>query len=424
MLALFWNAYAGGREPREIEVRHRLRAASKQLSEKAQQFHSDQFAPIANEVLSHFPGVEGGYFSVRDEEFVASAFPSEVRPPQHHPRSPEPPPKELPYILLQCRQAAALPSTESVSNVLDVGPSRVAIVTRAVGNSPPADYVVWTMYRLTGPEDLHAQLIRYRTSLELALGGMLLSILLMLNLGRLLKRQQQDEEKLREELRRSEQLATLGKLLAGVAHEVRNPLAGIRSTVELWQRLPETTQTPSSRAAVLHAVDRLNELVSRLLVFARPPLEPQPVQVNAIIRDVCELFAAQARQQAVEVRTELDSTLPQVPGSEGTLRQVIVNLMTNALTAMPAGGTLTWTTSHSERNHSVTITITDTGPGIPADVRQHLFEPFFTTRAEGTGLGLSLCREIVEQHGGEILLTSPVDLPGTTFRIDLPLTSR
>ena len=145
----------------------------------------------------------------------------------------------------------------------------------------------------------------------------------MFSLGRTLRRQRLEHEALRAELRRSEHLAALGKLLAGVAHEIRNPLAGIRSTIQLWQRLPEKSQTTGSMEAVIHAADRLNDIVTRLLYFSRSDSnERQTVQVNDILKDTFALLAAQAERQIVSLELDLAADLPPVPASPSGLRQV------------------------------------------------------------------------------------------------------
>jgi signal transduction histidine kinase len=131
------------------------------------------------------------------------------------------------------------------------------------------------------------------------------------------------------------------------------------------------------------------------------------------------LLEAQAASQSVVIERDLDPGLPGVSGSATALRQVFLNLATNALQAMPHGGRLHCRTRYDQPNRTVEVWFGDTGPGIAPDVRKHLFEPFFTTRPDGTGLGLALCREIVLQHGGQIELNA--EMPGANFRVVLPV---
>jgi two-component system sensor histidine kinase HydH len=274
------------------------------------------------------------------------------------------------------------------------------------------------MVRLTGPEQEQDRARRYLVSTGLALGGILLALVLTANLGRSLRHERVQRDRLQEELRRAEHLASLGRLLAGVAHEVRNPLAGIRSTLQLWQRLPDQARPPASMDALLGAVDRLETLVSRLLYFARSGYDnPRPVELNVLVRETVALLAAQAQAQGVSWEVDLDPKLPAVPGSSQALHQVVLNLATNSLQAMPAGGRYTCRTRALEGGCFVELRVSDTGPGVPAAAREHLFEPFFTTRPDGTGLGLALCREILLQHGGTISLEPG---PGAVFRVTLP----
>jgi signal transduction histidine kinase len=219
---------------------------------------------------------------------------------------------------------------------------------------------------------------------------------------------------------RAEHLAVLGKLLAGVAHEIRNPLAGIRSTVQLWERLPDASRSPESIHAVVQGVDRLNEIVSRLLLFARmgDNDEAQPVSANSMLAETLNLLEAQAASQAVVIDRDLDPNLPTVCGSGTALRQVFLNLATNALQAMPQGGQLCCQTCYEPQKRTVRIRFTDNGPGIPREVRNRLFEPFFTTRPDGTGLGLAICQELVHQNGGKLEFEDGG--PGATFVVVLP----
>ncbi len=421
---------------REVAVRDRLQTAGRRMAEEAGpelaslpggggprlDALNDRLRVVSARALADFPGVEGGfYLDAGLDRFAGYGFPTDQPggpPPE---RGDGPPSKEVPFVLLQARQSLSLDPGEFQVDVRTIGPSRVAVVTGPVGPDRHARAAVWALYRLTRPETLEAELRRYQVSTGLALGGIALAVVLTANLARTLRDQRLAQERLRDDLRRAEHLAALGKLLAGVAHEVRNPLAGIRSTVQLWERLPETAQDPDSRAAVIGAVDRLNEIVGRLLYFARADnAERQPVSVNAVLAETLNLLEAQAAGQSVTIERDLDPNLPSVSGSASALRQVFLNLATNALQAMPQGGRLRCSTRHEARPRTVEVRFADTGPGIPAEDRKHLFEPFFTTRPEGTGLGLALCREIVLQHGGRIELEAADT--GTTFRVTIPPT--
>jgi signal transduction histidine kinase len=458
LATVLFNAFQTIRLPRrEFEVQDRLRAASRQLAEEAepelmsfQAKGGPQFGPfneklraISRRVLAAHPGVEGGFYLDADlDRFAGFAFPNDpYRPAPPAPEVPapspkqylpkekvpplgsgggdDPPPKERPFIHVQAQNCLSLDPGAFDFNVRTVGPSRVAILTEPVGPKHPARLATWVMFRLISPETQESQLHRYQLSTGLALGGIALAVLLTVNLGRTLKRQRLEQERLQDELRHSEQLAALGKLLAGVAHEVRNPLAGIRSTVQLWERLPDTARTPGSIRAVIQAVDRLNDIISRLLYFARSDhTGRQPVSVNAVLTETLNLLEAQAAGQCVALERELDPDLPSVSGSAIALLQVFLNLVTNALQAMPQGGKLHCRTRYDPQQRSVEVRIADTGPGIVPEARRHLFEPFFTTRPDGTGLGLALCREIALQHGGRIELEAGG--PGASFRVLLP----
>jgi two-component system sensor histidine kinase HydH len=418
---------------REEQARTELLDVSRRLAEAAAPLKIQASTPFAEldrrlaalteKVLADAPNVEGGFYLGADNRFAGYAYPTNPHPlppggAGSTPRN-DPPPLEAPYIRIQARQSLDTSSTEVQAR--DVGPSRVLVVTAPVGQERPPPLAVWAMLRLVGPETKYAQLRRYQISTGLALGGILLALGLTANLGRSLQLERKEQERLRDELRRSEHLAGLGRLLAGVAHEVRNPLAGIRSTVQLWQRLPDQARTPESLEAVLAAVDRLNGLISRLLFFARAgQAERVRVDLNALVRETAALLQAQAQEQGVRCELLLQPGLPVTLGTPSALQQVILNLASNALQAMPHGGVLRLQTQHAATWPWVELRVADTGPGVTPEARAHLFEPFFTTRPEGTGLGLALCREIVTQHGGTVGLESG-EGPGAVFRVQLPI---
>jgi two-component system, NtrC family, sensor histidine kinase HydH len=420
---------------REREVGDELRSASQRMAEAASAVQvpggvsngalervNKQLAAVTDKVLAEFPDIEGGFYLGGElDRFSGYAFPTRPRPhPPGDSRKTDPPPLEAPYIRLQARDCLEAPAGKARSSVRDVESSRVMIVTEPVGTRRPALVATWVMYRLIDPRSLGNQVRRYQTSTGMAIGGLALAALLLINLGRSLRKQRAREVELRDELRRSEHLAGLGKLLAGVAHEVRNPLAAIRSTVQLWQRLPDTARTETSLDAVIQSVDRLNQTVTQLLYFSRADhADRQDVQINPLLRETLELLAAQAVEQNVTQECHWDERIPALSASPNALRQVFVNLFQNALQAMPTGGCLQIETHWDEQAWLVRIQVSDTGMGVSPEQQTHLFEPFFTTRADGTGLGLALCREIIVQHGGRIEYLSSRS-KGATFQITLP----
>lgn len=434
---LIYNAYTAAVIPKqEWQVRTSLQDASRLMAgaaeavlrvpvrsgpDRSEELHR-LLSEITDRILKNFPGMEGGFYLGEVNRFSGYGFPTGAADHPKELHRTDPPPLEAPLIRLQAVQS--LSEATPLFTVRDVGPSRVMIVTEAIGSERPAQAATWAMVRLTGPEQLQGRLRRYELSVGLALAGLALSLALTFTLTRSLAMQRASQERLREELRRSEQLAALGKLLAGVAHEIRNPLAGIRSTVQLWQRLRDPDRVAGSIDAVVQATERLNEILTRLLHFARTEhAERRPTQVNELVVETTKLVEAQAHAQGVRIECDLDPRLPVIPASPASLRQVFLNLATNALQAMPNGGVLRCRSRHDAARRAAEILVSDTGPGVSDPDREHLFEPFFTTRPEGTGLGLALCREIVHQHGGTINLTSQ-DQPGAAFCIVLPTRER
>jgi signal transduction histidine kinase len=459
----------------DLAARDRLRAAAAELAASPREPPPDhagavlpepdnrRLAEAARRVLANYPGAEGGFYFPRSDQFAGAVVSGTDPTPDPLPADPklaekaekkdgkkkddkkgaekkalpkkdaepaasavapgrrEPPPLETPSIRQQCREAAtAEAGAPPVVEVRDVGPSRVAVATAAVGDERPARVTVWVMTRLTGPEQQKARLGRLRLATGLSLGGVLVALGLAGGLALSLRREARRRAALGDELRRAEHLAALGRLLAGVAHEVRNPLAAIRSTVQLWERLPADARTPESLAAVVGSVDRLNELVGRLLLFARAGHEDRrPVDLNAVAAEVLELVRARAEVQGVAVESDLAPGLPTVSGAAQAVNRAVLNLVTNALQAMPGGGRLTCRTRLAAGR--VELAVSDTGPGVSADARDRVFEPFFTTRPDGTGLGLALCREVARQHGGDVTLDPSG--PGATFRLTLATTA-
>ncbi|MFQ5802472.1 MAG: ATP-binding protein [Candidatus Methylomirabilales bacterium] len=232
-------------------------------------------------------------------------------------------------------------------------------------------------------------------------------------------------KQLEAELRHKDRFAAIGQVVAGVAHEIRNPLFGITSGAEILKR--EVDFTPTHRdlvEAMFSETQRLNALVSDLLLFGGPSrLEQQSTDLHQLLDATCHLCVGEVRERSIHLEKTYDPHLPPVSGDQDKLKQVILNLLKNALEATPPGGTITVGTRlhrKGETGEQVEVYISDTGSGIPAEDQGRIFDLFFTTKPRGTGLGLPICRRIVEDHGGHISAESQPG-QGTTFSVRFPL---
>jgi two-component system sensor histidine kinase HydH len=226
-------------------------------------------------------------------------------------------------------------------------------------------------------------------------------------------------KELQERVTRSERLAALGGLAAGVAHEIRNPLSSIKGFAQFFLKKnpPESTDYKYSEV-MLQEVERLDRVISSLLDYAKPK-EPikKKTSLTAIIKRSIELITDDARAKKVSVIAEIDDNLPPVQADKDQITQVVLNIALNGLDAMQKGGRLV-IRCFQERK-SIIVEIEDTGHGIPADELPLIFNPFYTTKQTGTGLGLALAHRIIENHAGTLSVKG-TSQSGTTFRMALP----
>ncbi len=217
---------------------------------------------------------------------------------------------------------------------------------------------------------------------------------------------------------RIERLAALGQVVAGVSHEIRNPLASMRIHLDLLgESIPE--EGKSSLHVLDHELDRLNGTVNQLLSYARPrPPVKGPVLLTDLFHWAHSMVRVQLQRGNIDWVTEVPHDELAVWGDQGQLQQVLLNLILNSVRAMSeTGGTLTLRAT--QQKDRVFLQISDTGPGIPEGLTDRIFDPFFTSHPDGTGLGLAMVLNIIELHGGKIELAP--DSPGATFDISLPL---
>jgi len=233
----------------------------------------------------------------------------------------------------------------------------------------------------------------------------------------------------REEInnRRLENLASLTNLAAAVAHEIKNPLAAISIHVQLLRKNFKACNLAINAKAQKHLdvveeeIERLNKIVVDFLFAVRPlQCEFAPVNINELIKNLFTTFQDEFSAAGISFVSQLDDELPVIQADERFLRQALMNILTNAKAAMmPAGGELGITTRFDQER--VYVIITDTGKGIPPDILHKIFEPYFTTKPDGSGLGLTMTYKVIKEHGGDIQVHSDIG-KGTRFTLILPIT--
>ncbi|MBM4289461.1 MAG: response regulator [Deltaproteobacteria bacterium] len=228
---------------------------------------------------------------------------------------------------------------------------------------------------------------------------------------------------LREEQERKaqdERLTALDQMVEGVAHEIRNPVTAIGGFARrLYERLPTGTPEKQYAEVILNESRRLEQMVKQIVeatVISIPSLRKR--DINEVITEALAACQEKLDESRVHTRLDLDPNLPPLIMDAGNLRRVIAHLISNAINAMPEGGSLTITSSR--RNHYGQIQVADTGVGIPPKILPHIFDPFFTTKSSGPGLGLAMVHKIIKQHGGQISVETELS-KGTMFTIVLPL---
>jgi PAS domain S-box-containing protein len=263
--------------------------------------------------------------------------------------------------------------------------------------------------------DLSASIIYDENGMEIASVGIFKDLRERLRIEREL-------QKMQEALLQSEKLAAMGRLTSQVAHELNNPIYGIMNTLEL---LKTEIAPESKRRRILELslseTQRLAEMLRNMLSFSKPEEEKRRlVKINELVEGILLMMEKQMKEANIKMETDFSDAIPEVMASTNQIRQVLLNMFKNAKEAMPNGGSLIVRTS--QEDNKVLIHIQDTGVGIPGEIRNKIFEAFFTTKqkVKGVGLGLPVCYGIIRDHGGEIKVESE-EGRGTTFTISLPI---
>ena len=240
-----------------------------------------------------------------------------------------------------------------------------------------------------------------------------------------------EKKKTQEQLIRADRLSSLGQLSAGIAHEIRNPLSSIKLFTDILgdtERFPRKAEEMAIIDDLRDNANKIDGIVNRVLDFAKPSIKTRnKISINVLIKEEIELWSSKIRQSKIDVNLSLQKDIPPILVDSIELRQVINNMVMNAVDAMEKGGALSISTSgitssfYKDR-HVVLLKVKDTGSGIHPGDKKKIFDPFFTTKSYGTGLGLSISYQIIKQHGGIISCESEPG-KGTTFTIEIPCLS-
>jgi signal transduction histidine kinase/DNA-binding response OmpR family regulator len=239
-----------------------------------------------------------------------------------------------------------------------------------------------------------------------------------------------EQKKIEEQLMRADRLASLGQLSGGIAHEIRNPLASINLFTDILsnaEKYDRSNQENELFDDIKDNIKRIEKIIKRVLDFAKPPVATSDdIDLNELTQESVKFWASKLRKSDIRLKFELEDDLPAVQGDVIGLQQVINNVVLNAIEAMGEGGDINIRTSQAESSmrasqDAVYLKVSDTGPGIPKDQQEDIFNPFFTTKPTGTGLGLSISHQIIKRQGGTFRLESNPQA-GTTFIVELPVT--
>ncbi len=232
------------------------------------------------------------------------------------------------------------------------------------------------------------------------------------------------EERLEESQVQADKMMILGQLSAGVAHEIRNPLAAINLNLQLLKRkFPNHTIESEHLSTALLGVERIARIVEATLDFSKPtPTKKRSSDINKIVSDSMTFVSPLIHKKSIEVSLELSNSIPLINIDEKQIQQVLINLIANATDAIPKQGTIKAKTEYIPNRSFVQIDVIDSGVGIEEKDLEKIFNPFFTRKADGTGLGLSITQRIIQQHNGLLEVHSIVG-KGSTFTVKLPIIS-
>ncbi|MEI7423077.1 MAG: ATP-binding protein [Prolixibacteraceae bacterium] len=415
---------------------------------------------LSAEQLKEWPGLEGGFYLRGPDEFYGYSFPTSPPPEPMF----GPPPRSYNIIKTQCLQC--IEENRPLINLHSFNAAIFPLVTKPIIYNTKVVGVVWVRIHienelpiiklkevvnviavisilgflilmlisaLWGGEiqgiKIEMEEIRKNSTLRLkkrwGIFGYISS-----NINEMLDTIEKDNRKrhkLERQLNQKEKLASLGNMIAGVAHEVKTPLAIIKTRIQMWQQEVQKREeiaehiSPESMEMVINEINRMSNLVKRLLIFSRPiEKKMKQTDINKLIREVVNFINIDKNGKNISVEQELDPDLPFIPADENSIKQVLMNVLDNSIEAMTGGGKITIISRSEEANGKISIEVSDTGEGISDEIKYKIFEPFFTSKETGSGLGLAISYEIIKAHNGEISFLKNGEC-GATCIIKIPV---
>ena len=416
---------------------------------------------VTKEVLKDYTDFKGGFYLVNIGEFTGYAFPDSKPPHQAY----GPPPRS--YKIIQDQALLSVKENKLLINLYKFDPAYFPLATKPIIVGGKIQLVAWTRTHLENKlpisklkkaityiafvsitvlivlvyfsikirndiQKINKQLNsiqndpNYRLKIEKGLFGHIIN-----SINGMLKKLQSENfrrHELEKKLHQKEKMASLGRITAGIAHEVKTPLAIIKTRIQMWQMQnrinKENNNIPNNESInmVTDEINRLSKLVNRLLIFARPiKTNLSLIDINLLLKDALFMMQMDKKTKLINFNTEYYDDLPSIEADENSLKQVFINVLSNSIEAISEKGAIFVKTNYFKGKGSVRIEITDTGKNISDDIINNIFEPFFTTKETGVGLGLAISYEIIKAHKGTIRFKNRIKEKGVKCIIELPV---
>lgn len=432
------------------------------LPKQKTDFLDRRLSQITQYELVHIPGIEGGFYFYQLNEFYGYAFPTSPPPKPAF----GPPPRS--YNIIKDQVISSIEHDSIIVNLHSFDPAVFPLATKPIHINSKIIGGVWArihierelpaiklnqiiqiagLFSLAGFIVAAFIAIRLRKRMEVVRNGLTklksdtnfrfekmpgIFGLVGASINTLVSQMNEiynQKQFLERELYQHDKLATLGKLIAGVAHEVKTPLAIIKTRIQIWQHELKKQSTDSkcevitdeSMMLVVKEIDRLSKLVKRLLVFSKPVSNNfELVNIIKVLNQTISLIKIEYSKD-IKIETLFADNIPLIRCDQNAMEQVFINILTNSIEALNSKGEIQIIATQDARNASVTIEFVDNGTGISDDIKNNIFDPFFTTKPNGVGLGLSIAYEVIKAHKGKIYFTN-VEPSGTSCKVELKST--